>query len=553
MTSPDHRPSTEEQTADAARDLADLKRQADEARAEVTEARAHLAQLHLQIEAVEHHLDNSEAMQLLEANENLVLSTLRAQIEADTCAETLKQVSHSAQLDTLTELPNRELLLDRFAHAIAMTRRHGGQLALLFVDMNNFKMINDTLGHSVGDQVLQRAAQCLSSVVREADTVSRHGGDEFLILLTGLQHSTDTITVAHKVISALGMPFRIGEHILRLTASIGICVYPDHGDTPQLLIDRADAAMYRAKRMGRGSFVFHQESDEHKAHVSPVALVPSPPPVIHHDRLVADHEQYAAHLREANEQLVLAALNAQVLQAAAEASQQRQKEFLALVAHELRNPLTPLGIAASLLHSSDAGDLQRMQRIIEQQVAHITRLVGDLLDLSRSNTGKLRLHFRKVDLARIIDDVVSAARPAMDARLQHFRIELSSQPVELEADPIRLTQILCNLLDNASKYTKDGGNISMVTHIRQDEVAIHVGDNGIGISPSALPHVFEPFAQDTHATGFNGQGLGIGLTVVKELVEGHGGTVVVTSGGIGLGSEFVVTLPLNVFREEDTA
>ena len=220
---------------------------------------------------------------------------------------------------------------------------------------------------------------------------------------------------------------------------------------------------------------------------------------------------------------------------------------------EKQNCPCPLGIAASLLHSSDAGDLQRMQRIIEQQVAHITRLVGDLLDLSRSNTGKLRLHFRKVDLARIIDDVVSASRPAMDARLQHFRIELSSQPVELEADPIRLTQILCNLLDNASKYTKDGGNISMVTHIRQDEVAIHVGDNGIGISPSALPHVFEPFAQDTHATGFNGQGLGIGLTVVKELVEGHGGTVVVTSAGIGLGSEFVVTLPLNVFRKEDTA
>jgi diguanylate cyclase len=241
MTSPDHRPSTEEQTADATRDLTDLKRQTDEARAEVAEARAHLAQLHLQIEAVEHHLDNSEAMQLLEANENLVLSTLRAQIEADTCAETLKQVSHSAQLDTLTELPNRELLLDRFAHAIAMTRRHGGQLALLFVDMNNFKMINDTVGHSVGDQVLQRAAQCLSSVVREADTVSRHGGDEFL---------------AHKVISALGMPFRIGEHILRLTASIGICVYPDHGDTPAITDRSRRCGHVPGKAHGQGQFCF---------------------------------------------------------------------------------------------------------------------------------------------------------------------------------------------------------------------------------------------------------------------------------------------------------
>ena len=553
MTPPDHRPSIEEQRAEAARDLADLKQQGDEARAEVTEARAHLDQLIRQVEAVEQHLDSSAAAQLLEANENLVLSSLRAQIEADTCAETLKQVSQSAQLDTLTDLPNRELLLDRFAHAIAVARRNGGHLGLLFVDMNNFKMINDTLGHSVGDQVLQRAAQCLSSVVRESDTVSRHGGDEFLILLTDIQHPTDTIILAHKVRSALGMPFRIGDHVLRLTASIGICVYPDDGDAPQLLIDRADAAMYEAKRLGRGSFVFHHEDAEQKALIPSAALVPSPPPVIHHDMLVADHERNAAHLREANEQLVLAALNAQVLQAAAEESQQRQKEFLALVAHELRNPLTPLGVAASLLRSSDPDDLQRMQRIIEQQVAHLSRLVGDLLDLSRSNTGKLRLHFSKVDLAKIIEDAVSASRPAMDARLQHFRIELPSQPVALEADPIRLNQILCNLLDNASKYTPDGGKISLVTHVQQDDVMIHVTDDGIGISPGALTQVFEPFAQDAHATGFNGQGLGIGLTVVKELVEEHGGTVVVSSKGIGLGSEFVVTLPLNVFREEDTS
>ncbi|NOT88584.1 MAG: HAMP domain-containing histidine kinase [Lysobacter sp.] len=267
---------------------------------------------------------------------------------------------------------------------------------------------------------------------------------------------------------------------------------------------------------------------------------------------MADHERRAAQLREANEQLVLAALNAQTLQAAAEQSQQRQKEFLALVAHELRNPLTPLGVAASLLRSANPDDLQRMQTIIEQQVTHITRLVGDLLDLSRSSTGKLRLHFRTIDLAKVIDDAINASRPAMDARLQHFRLDLPLQPVVLEADPIRLNQILSNLLDNASKYTPDGGEIRLAVHVHKDDVVIHVSDDGIGISLDALPRVFEPFAQDDHATGFNGQGLGIGLTVVKELVEAHGGTVVVASGGIGLGSEFFVTLPLNVFREEDT-
>lgn len=546
-----HAPSIEAQSADAERVLAGLKAEKKEVRAEVNEARAHLAELNIEVEAAESRLENSDSAQLLEANQNLVLSTLRAQEQADACAESLKCVSEAASLDTLTELPNRELLFDRFTHAIAMARRKSEHLALLFVDLNHFKTINDTLGHAIGDQVLQRAARCLSSAIREVDTVSRHGGDEFLILLPDIQHASDAVLVARKAASALGMPFRIGDHIIRLTASIGICVYPDDGDTPEVLIDHADAAMYRAKRLGLGSFAFHQTGSE--AASEPAPLVSRQHPIIRYDVVVAEYELHAAQLREANEQLVLAALNAQALQAAAELSQQRQKEFLALVAHELRNPLTPLGVAASLLSSSNPIDLKRMQLIVEQQITHITRLVGDLLDLSRSSTGKLRLHFRTIDLAKVIDDAINVSRPAMDARLQHFRVDLPLQPVALEADAIRLNQILSNLLDNASKYTPDGGEISLVVHSHKDEVVIHVRDNGIGISQGALPRVFEPFAQDSHATGFNGQGLGIGLTVVKELVEAHDGTVVVASGGIGLGSEFIVTLPLNVFREEDTA
>lgn len=553
MTSQQPESSIEAQSEEAARTLAGLKAQSNEVRAEVNEARAHLAELNLEVAAAENRLENSDSAQLLEANQNLVLSTLRAQEDADLCAESLKSVSEAASLDTLTELPNRELLLDRFTHAVAMARRKGEHLALLFVDMNHFKTINDTLGHAVGDQVLQRAARCLSSAVREVDTVSRHGGDEFLILLPDIQHPSDTVLVARKVGSALGMPFRIGDHILRLTASIGICVYPDDGDTPEVLIGRADAAMYRAKRLGLGSFAFHQAGTEDEAASQTAPPVSLQQPIIHYDAVMAEYEQHAEQLREANEQLVLAALNAQALQAAAELSQQRQKEFLALVAHELRNPLTPLGVAASLLSSSNPLDLKRMQLIVEQQVTHISRLVGDLLDLSRSSTGKLRLHFRTVDLAKVIDDAINVSRPAMDARLQHFRVDLPLQPVALEADAIRLNQILSNLLDNASKYTPDGGDISLVVHAHKDEVVIHVRDNGIGISPDALSRVFEPFAQDSHATGFNGQGLGIGLTVVKELVEAHDGTVVVASGGIGLGSEFIVTFPLNVFREEDTS
>lgn len=339
-----------------------------------------------------------------------------------------------------------------------------------------------------------------------------------------------------------------------MTASIGICVYPEDGDTPELLIDRADAAMYRAKKLPKACFSFHEDSAESDARAAPTAsAAPRSPVVIQYDVAVAEHQRRIGELREANEQLVLAALSAQELQAAAERSQARQKEVLAMIAHELRNPLTPLGIAASMLHSSDARDLARMQQIIEQQVTHMARLVSDLLDLSRSHTGKLRLHLRSVPLAAVVDEAVSASRPTMDTRLQHFRLQLPSQPIVLEADPIRLVQILCNVLDNASKYTPGGGEISLAASIEEETVVIRIADNGIGISAEALGSVFELFAQDTHATGFNSQGLGIGLTVVKELVESHGGTVTVDSAGVGLGSEFVIGLPLRRTRRLDDA
>ncbi len=546
--------SLEAQAAQAAHELEALKAQGDQARADLSEARTDLKSLNKAVEAAEQRLDTIDSEYLREANEKLVLSNLRAQADAEVCAQTLEAVSRSAGLDVLTQLPNRALFLDRVTQAMANTKRHGDRLALLFVDMNNFKTVNDTLGHSVGDLVLKQAARSIASVLREVDTASRHGGDEFLILLTDIAHASDAMRVAEKVAAALGMPLRIGNHVIRMTASIGICVYPEDGDTVELLIDRADAAMYRAKRLPKASFAFHGDSAEGDVRTAPAAsAAPRSAVVIQYDAAVAEHERRIGELREANEHLVIAALSAQELQVAAERSQARQKEVLALVAHELRNPLTPLGITASMLHGSDAKDLTRMQQIIEQQVTHMARLVSDLLDLSRSNTGKLRLHVRSVALAGVVDQAVSASRPTMDTRLQHFRLQLPSQPIVLEVDPIRLVQILCNLLDNASKYTPGGGEISLTANIEEEKVVIRIADNGIGISAEALGSVFELFAQDTHATGFDSQGLGIGLTVVKELVESHGGTVNVASAGVGLGSEFVISLPLCRTQRPDDA
>jgi diguanylate cyclase (GGDEF)-like protein len=226
-------------------------------RKEATKARAELARLHQDVVDAEERVVITHAAELLAVNEQLVVTTLRVQTDADTCADELKEVSRATGLDALTELPNRVLLLDRFAHAIAHARRHRTRLALLFLDLDNFKQINDTLGHAVGDEALKRAADCLRSSVRDFDTVSRHGGDEFLILLTEVSQASDAVRVADKVIAALGTPHRVGDHVVRLTASIGISIYPDDGEETNRLIDRADAAMYLAKKRGLGSVVFN--------------------------------------------------------------------------------------------------------------------------------------------------------------------------------------------------------------------------------------------------------------------------------------------------------
>lgn len=260
------------------------------------------------------------------------------------------------------------------------------------------------------------------------------------------------------------------------------------------------------------------------------------------------HSAAHADLREANEHLLMAALSAQYSQAVAERAHQKQAGFIAVLAHELRNPMTPIRTAAALLTEvqDDEAKLQRLQGVIERQVVHMARLVNDLLDLSRVNTGKLRLEFSTVELASIVDDAVDACRPAMERRAQGFELQMTASTIALRCDPVRLAQVLGNLLDNASKYTPDSGQIRMMVAVVDGAVEMTVTDTGIGITADTLPHVFEPFVQDAHATVFNTVGLGIGLTLVRELVEAHGGTVAAASAGHGRGSQFVVSLPLAI-------
>ena len=520
----------------ATRELAQLERQA-------ATLRAMLIRLHEDVITAEARLAATGASELVEANQQLVLAMVQAQADADAAAIELHEISHATTLDALTQLPNRARVLERLAQAITEAEACGGRFALLFVDLNNFKQINDTLGHTAGDGILRLAADRLASCVGAGDTVSRYGGDEFLILLTRVRKPSDAIQAADAVVLALGAPHRVGSHVVRLTASIGISMYPDDGQDADTLIDLADVAMYHAKRRGLASFAFHGMEPTGLRTWEVPALESLQHPVSHYELAMEEHERRHAQMRETNEQLLLAALDAQDLQAAAMLAHRQQTEFLATLAHELRNPLAPIRNAAAMISGVRSDELPRLQAVIERQGAQLSRLVNDLLDVSRVSTGKLRVQQMPIDLAPVIDSAIEACRPAMDTRLQTFTVQVTTGALEVNGDPVRLAQVLSNLLDNASKYTPNGGEIALSVVVGPEGVVLTVSDNGIGISPATLPRIFAPFVQDAHAVIFNKDGLGIGLTVVRELVEAHGGTVVASSAGTGLGSEFMITLP----------
>ncbi len=486
------------------------------------------------------------AESLRDVNEQLVLAVVDAQQHLEDARHALQWVERMAEHDPLTGLASRALLQDRFGQAASLAQRHGRLMAILFLDLNHFKRVNDELGHAAGDAVLRLVGQVLGASVRMSDTVSRYGGDEFVVLLTDLVCVDDASVLAEKLCRALESPLHIGDQVVHVSASCGVSIFPDHGVEPKALIALADAAMYAARRAGQDSVAMHR-----------VGELAAPPIGVQRSAIggatVGVPDDFHASLREANEKLVLAALTAQELHADAQQAQRRQTEFMAVLAHELRTPLAPIRNVSALLERLTVDDpmLPRLKAIIERQVDHMARLVDDLLDVSRAITGKLRLQLEVVSMAAVVHEAVAASQPGIELRRQTFTLELPLVEVTVLGDSLRLVQVIGNLLDNASKYTPNGGAISLAMTADDHEMTLTVQDSGIGITAAALPGVFGLFAQDVHAVGYNGVGLGIGLTVVHELVQAHGGTVTAHSLGATQGSQFVVTLPL-VPRSLDT-
>ena len=224
----------------------------------------------------------------------------------------------------------------------------------------------------------------------------------------------------------------------------------------------------------------------------------------------------------------------------------QKDEFLAMLGHELRNPLAPIRNALQLVRLSDREARQEVRQaydIIERQVENMVRLVDDLLDVARITSGKIQLRTERIDLSAVVVRAVEGARPLIDAKRHTLEVILPKAPMPVDADPVRLAQVLWNLLNNAAKYTPDRGRIILKLE-RENEAVVRIRDTGMGIAPEMLPRVFDLFTQMERTLARAEGGLGLGLTLVRRLTEMHGGTVEVTSAGQGQGSEFIVRLPL---------
>ena len=230
--------------------LAELREQARLLRTELSQVQSGFTNL-------DNSLDADRMALIVEANERLVQVALAAHSAIEVANANLTKLTRLSQRDALTDTPNRALMLDRLQNAIGMAQRRATFAAILFLDVDRFKQINDTLGHPVGDAVLQLVARRLEGAVRDSDAVSRYGGDEFLVLLPEVSKIADVSLIAEKILSDIRAPANVLGHALTLSISVGVAVYPDDGVEAHTLIGLADTAMYRSKRRGGGQFAFH--------------------------------------------------------------------------------------------------------------------------------------------------------------------------------------------------------------------------------------------------------------------------------------------------------
>lgn len=309
------------------------------------------------------------------------------------------------------------------------------------------------------------------------------------------------------------------------------------GKSVKILIpdDRLEEEQLILEQLRRGDRVQHYETVRQTKDGALIDLSLTISPIRDADGKVVGASKVARDIR-------LQKKTARMLQDA----DRRKDEFLALLAHELRNPLGPIRHAVKVLGAKtpSPSELQWATNIIERQAEHMSRLVEDLLDVSRITRGTIELRRERVDIAGVLKSAVEASGTAIDKAGHRLKVTLPDEPLYVDGDPTRLTQVVANLLDNAAKYTDSGGRISVGAGREGDAAVIRVKDNGIGIAPEMLPQIFDMFMQAGVPFDRTQGGLGVGLALVERLVELHGGTVAAHSQGPGTGAEFTIRLPV---------
>lgn len=517
--------------------LAQLHAQADQLRTELVRLREEAASLETGATEV-------RAVELREANEHLVLAALHAETIARAAEENLSDVFRASQHDDLTELPNRALMRDRLENAVASAARHGSRLAVLFVDLDHFKNINDTMGHVIGDQVLQLMARRLESAVRDSDTVSRYGGEEFLVLLPEISAVSDARLVAEKISAQLAAPSRVSNGMsVHVSASIGIAIYPDDGEDAAVLISRADAAMYRSKRRRRGAFEFYSADTSAANHddagsLDVVRALPEQdvPPDENRSRL--------CDLSEANERLLMATLTAQGLEAQSADTRRRHVSLQSVVAHALRLPLAQIRIATAMLESfrTDEAMLAPLPALMQRNVSQMAALIDELLDASHASAENSRSAQGIVELTDIIAMAIAIAEPLVALKNQHLTSCVSPAPMPVFGESVALTQALVNLLYSASKSTPARSEITLMLEESTHKVSITLSGSHKGIAANMSTRISDLYAKITRAVVRRRSRLEVSLAQVRAIVELHGGSVAIASAGSDRGSQFVMTL-----------
>ena len=442
-----------------------------------------------------------------------------------------------------------QVIMSQLAPRLFGTERNGRRAVITCVAGESHevgpRMVADLLELGGWDTIYLGGNVPLRDVVR---TLAEHRADVLAVSATMTYHLPaviDLIAAVRAEPACAGVRVMVGGRLFDaepgLWRRVGADGHPVEADEVCRLADRL------VPEPGGPSAPGQRVAEGRRGDDRPVPAPPGAAGDLYDEMGLLNNEVVALNRELARRNAEVERLHAQVSRQAQNLTEanRHKDEFLAVLGHELRNPLAPIRNAVALLGSDDPDpETVRWARdIMGRQVRNMVRLVDDLLDLSRIMQGKLDLRTQRCDLAAVIADAVETARPVIDAKGHALSISLPGEPVPLDADPIRLAQALVNLLNNAAKYTDPGGRIDLTAVRDGAEAVVVVSDGGVGIAPELLPQVFDLFTQEGRSLSRSQGGLGIGLTLVRNLVEMHGGSVSARSEGLGRGSEFVVRLP----------